>query len=326
MRKKRSEREKGTRSAFGASEERLFFQSAARVSMNRPRRRPLFTPLPFMFTLVCDPNRRLREHVKECGGENYEQSAVRLESDIAGRRSKFTAKIVRFPKIVDDRIEAAWWVWERRETETILAFKDIDDCDDSAAVAAFRRRIDLATQDYHKHVVWSKTKGVYRISECGPRSCKLELVQHWDAGGSIAQFVVEANIMSVLGDVEKARVKFERNGKVVDEENRVAFKAPPAIDELTEDQTPIVARCLEMEDGAGTRGIMRYFPPLSSPPPPSTHPSPPQVQFGHPHLLQQKAGGDRHRLSPRRSPLDRGPLAQLLRPHVVQKAASQLSQ
>ena len=47
-------------------------------------------------------------------------------------------------------------------------------------------------------------------------------------------------------------LRFERNGREVDEELRSAFYLPPLLKNLNDDQTRVVQRCLALETGSAS--------------------------------------------------------------------------
>jgi hypothetical protein len=64
--------------------------------------------------------------------------------------------------------------------------------------------------------------------------------------------VMNFGVKIPLGFAENIRDKYERNGKAVDAELRGAFPPPPPMDDLNEEQTRVVQRCLALETGSAS--------------------------------------------------------------------------
>jgi hypothetical protein len=72
-------------------------------------------------------------------------------------------------------------------------------------------------------------------------------------GGQVPDFAMNWGIKNTVGIVKRLQDKYMRNGERVDAEQRLAFLDPPRLDQLSDEQKEIVARCRVLEVGSDLR-------------------------------------------------------------------------
>jgi hypothetical protein len=72
-------------------------------------------------------------------------------------------------------------------------------------------------------------------------------------GGSVPVFAMKWVIKFSIDVVARLQDKYMRNGKHVDAEQRLEFPDPPRLDQLSDEQKEIVARCKVLEVGSDLR-------------------------------------------------------------------------
>jgi hypothetical protein len=93
-----------------------------------------------------------------------------------------------------------------------------------------------AALEAQKGSVLGKLRGFYRIKTLAPNVCRVTLVGHGEAGGSITKQAMAWTVKSQLGIVKTLQDKHMRNGAKVDAEMRGAFPAPPPRGSLASEQ------------------------------------------------------------------------------------------
>ena len=157
--------------------------------------------------------------------------------------SKIMITAMKFPGSLDDRVFAAYWAWRvDSNSEVVMSFGDIANPADLAAANAIIEADPRASRS-----IRGATRGTWRLKPIAPNVCRATLIQQGSVGGIIPQWVLNMTLKSTLSFAGDIRVRSLRNGHLVDAEVRATFPFPPRLDELDEEQTLIVARCVALE-------------------------------------------------------------------------------
>jgi hypothetical protein len=102
-------------------------------------------------------------------------------------------------------------------------------------------------------LVQGKLRGFYKIKPLSTNVCRVTFVAQGSMGGQVPDFAMSWGTKRTLGIVKRLQNKYMRNGKRVDAEQRLEFPDPPRLDQLSDEQKAIVARCSALEVGSDLR-------------------------------------------------------------------------
>ena len=102
-------------------------------------------------------------------------------------------------------------------------------------------------------LVHGKLRGFYKIKPLSTNVCRVTFVAQGSMGGQVPDFAMSSGTKRTLGSVKRLQNKYMRNGKRVDAEQRLEFPDPPRLDQLSDEQKAIVARCRVLEVGSDLR-------------------------------------------------------------------------
>jgi hypothetical protein len=102
-------------------------------------------------------------------------------------------------------------------------------------------------------LIQGKLRSFYQIKPLSTNVCRVTFVAQGSLGGQVPDFAMSWAIKRTLGIVKRLQTKYMRNGKRVDAEQRLEFPDPPRLDQLSDEQKEIVARCRVLEVGSDLR-------------------------------------------------------------------------
>ena len=97
-------------------------------------------------------------------------------------------------------------------------------------------------------------KGIYSLKPLAPNVCEVSIIAQGNLAGSIPEWLLNSNVLKGLHILDDVGVFFQRNGRVVDAEERAAFAPPPFLRELAPDQRALIERCLQLNDSSSSIG------------------------------------------------------------------------
>jgi hypothetical protein len=182
---------------------------------------------------------RIFEHIEKNG------YLLRKEIVVPDSHSKIMMSVQKFPGNISNRLYSIMWTWRKEDDGSFtIGFMDTDKCDDDGFGVATAKASDvIATDDVALAAVRGSTWGVWKIKPRARSVCQVTLVQQGFVGGSIPLVIVNSRLKKSIAVVDRLRDKYERRGEEVDEELREEFPRPPNLEDLSDDQKSVFARC-----------------------------------------------------------------------------------
>jgi hypothetical protein len=185
---------------------------------------------------------RIQDHILKNGAH-----LLRREIVIPDSHSKIMMVTQKFPGALDNRIFSIVWSWRREADGTFtLAFEDSDKAEHFGDGTAKKQADQILTSA--AKAVKASASGFYRIEPRAPDVCKVTLVMQGIFGGSIPLLIGNMSAKSHLDVVARLQTRYERRGRLVDEEIRDSYQQPPFLENLTEEQRDVAVRCRILED------------------------------------------------------------------------------
>jgi hypothetical protein len=225
-------------------------------------------------------NERINQHIKK-----RRAKVLRKAVHIPGSRSMLTALVIPLGIALADRIFFTWFTWkEDGMGGFVVAFAAAERCPESKHVRAMKALISGDAKA--ASAVRGISEGLWRISRLAENVCRVKYIVQANMGGerrapptartassrscflfnlintlahpytlppffftagSIPKWLLNLRVKSTLGALSDYQVKFQRNGRLVDEEIREAFPTPPKLDGLSSEQRALVIKCRGLE-------------------------------------------------------------------------------
>jgi len=182
---------------------------------------------------------QMKEYVEDAGPD-----AIYHVTHVPCSHSMFYVGLLRLPNPVSDRVFSTWFTWRKEaDGSFVIAFAPLSDYNQSNS-STVEINNALSSDPSSANAVPGKLRGYWRIKPLAPSVCQLTYLLQAELGGSIPSALLNSRLKSSLArTMQTIQAKFVRNGKVVDEELRASFAPPPALAELTEEQSKIVQTC-----------------------------------------------------------------------------------